>query len=419
MLQKNNKNILIIGGGGREHALLRSMRGKDTRIYTLPERKSIPEALKLSCSLENRRDLLEELQKKHIHFVLIGPEKPLVDGLGDFLRKNNILVFGPSKQAACLEGSKLFAKKFMESQNIPTASYKQVTSVSETLKTSEDFSPPYVLKMDGLAGGKGVFICQEKEELTTRARQIFEDKIFGEAGAKGFLEEFQEGKEMSVFVLTNGEDYTLLPVAQDYKRLNEGQKGPNTGGMGAVAPLLVPDKLMQNIKNQIIHPTIQGLKESNYQYRGILYIGLMVNQEEPKVLEYNVRFGDPEAQVLLPLLDGSWKNIFYEVAQGKLPPLKWKNIYSACVVLTAKGYPENPVKGTSIHKFPYKERPDQYFLHAGVEREKEQWTVNGGRVLNSVALGANLQEALKKAYEQAQTVFWDGMHYRKDIGAIV
>ena len=419
MLKKDNINILIIGGGGREHALLRAIKEERTRIYTLPERKSIPEALNISSSLlENWSMLLKELKQKSIHFVLIGPEQPLVEGLGDFLRKNNILVFGPSAQAARLEGSKLFAKEFMKSQNIPTASYKEVTSLSQTLEAAENFSPPYVLKADGLAGGKGVFICQKKEELENRARQIFEEKIFGEAGNRALLEEFQEGREMSVFVLTNGEGYTLLPVAQDYKRLNDGQTGPNTGGMGAIAPLSVSNELMENIENQIIHPTIQGLKKNKYQYRGILYIGLMVSQKKPKVLEYNVRFGDPEAQVLLPLLDGSWLETFYQVAEGTLPSLQWKNIYSACVVLTANGYPEKPLKGDQISGSIHQGTPDTYFLHAGVGEKKGEWVVNGGRVLNSVALGTTLEEALNKAYKQVNVVFWEGMHYRKDIGVI-
>ena len=419
MLKKDNINILIIGGGGREHALLRAIKEERTRIYTLPERKSIPEALNISSSLlENWSMLLKELKQKSIHFVLIGLEQPLVEGLGDFLRKNNILVFGPSAQAARLEGSKLFAKEFMKSQNIPTASYKEVTSLSQTLEAAEKFSPPYVLKADGLAGGKGVFICQKKEELENRARQIFEEKIFGEAGNRALLEEFQEGREMSVFVLTNGEGYTLLPVAQDYKRLNDGQIGPNTGGMGAIAPLSVSNELMENIENQIIRPTIQGLKKNKYQYRGILYIGLMVSQKKPKVLEYNVRFGDPEAQVLLPLLDGSWLETFYQVAEGTLPSLQWKNIYSACVVLTANGYPEKPLKGNRISGSIHQGTPDTYFLHAGVGEKKGEWVVNGGRVLNSVALGTTLEEALNKAYKQVNVVFWEGMHYRKDIGVI-
>ena len=424
MLKTDSGNILVIGGGGREHALLRAISdppGNEVkpRIYTLPERKSIPFALKLSDSLLNDwPSLLDSLNREYIHFVIIGPEKPLVEGLGDFLRENGILVFGPSAQSARLEGSKIFAKEFMQSQNIPTADYQVVTSSSETLKKAENFSPPYVLKVDGLAGGKGVFICQEQSELKSRAGQIFEKKTFGSAGKRALLEEFQEGKEMSVFVLTNGEDYTLLPVAQDYKRLHDGQEGPNTGGMGAVAPLFVSPELMKNIEDQIVRPSIEGLKKNKYQYRGVLYIGLMVGPKGPRVLEYNVRFGDPEAQVLLPLLEGSWREVFYQVAEGKLPLLKWKGIYSACVVLTAEGYPEKPLKGKRIKGSIHNGEPDKYFLHAGVGGEKEQWLVNGGRVLNSVALGATLKEALSKAYQQANTVFWEGMHYRKDIGVM-
>ena len=411
--------VLIIGSGGREHALFQTVNEQGGKTYFLPERKSIPDAGGApSALLKDRSALSGWLKKEQIRLVVIGPEQPLVEGLADFLRQRGFSVFGPSAAAARLEGSKLFAKEFMEAQSIPTAPFQLVKSLSETLKASENFSPPYILKADGLAGGKGVFICQTKKELEDRAKQLFEDKILGQAGETALLEEFQEGVEVSVFILTNGEDYRILPLAQDYKRLGEKNTGPNTGGMGATAPLHLPEKLMTEIENSIIRPTIQGLKKNQYEYRGVLYVGLMVGSRGPRVLEYNVRFGDPEAQVLLPLLDGSWLEVFNQVSQGKLPSLKWKNIHSACVVLTADGYPENPRKGDVIEGFIYHKTPHSYFLHGGVgPNDKGQWVVSGGRVLNAVALGETSEQALKRAYDQMEKISWEGLHYRKDIGS--
>ena len=410
---------LIIGSGGREHALFQAISEGGGHPYFLPERKSLPTAGSAPSSLLKDWPALSDwLKKEEIPLVIIGPEQPLVEGLGDFLRKEGFSVFGPSAEAAQLEGSKLFAKEFMKAQNIPTAPFQAVRSLAEALKASENFSPPYVLKADGLAGGKGVFICQTVKELEDKARGLFEDKRLGSAGEVALLEEFQEGEEVSVFILTNGEDYRILPMAQDYKRLGEKDTGPNTGGMGATAPLSLPRKLMENIENFIIKPTVQGLKENHYEYFGVLYIGLIVSQNSPRVLEYNVRFGDPEAQVLLPLLNGSWHEVFYQVSKGKLPSLKWKNIHSACVVLAAGGYPENPLKGKSIKGFLYHKTPHSYFLHAGVgQNDKEQWIVDGGRVLNSVAVGSTPTQALKRAYEQLAKISWEGLYYRKDIGS--
>ena len=413
--------VLVIGSGGREHALLRAIgEGRENpQTYLLPERKSVKEARGLPLQLlKDRVALSSRLKEEQIRLVVIGPEQPLVEGLGDFLRQEGFAVFGPSGRAAKLEGSKIFAKEFMKGQSIPTAPWREVSSLTSALQAGENFSPPYVLKANGLAGGKGVFICKDKEELERRAIQLFEEKTFGTAGEKALLEEFQEGREMSVFALTNGKDYRLLPVAQDYKRLNDGQTGPNTGGMGAVAPLSVPKSLMEEIERTVVRPTIQGLTDSGYDYRGVLYIGLMITQNGPRVLEYNVRFGDPEAQVILPLLKGSWRDVLNRVAQGDMPDLKWNNLHSACVALTSKGYPENPLKGQTVKGFIYHKTPNSWFLHAGVDQnDRGEWIVNGGRVLNSVAVSTTPEEALQRAYEQAEKISYEGLHYRKDIGS--
>ena len=413
--------ILIVGSGCRERALEKALldEEKPAKVYALPGGPSSRKEESLPASLLNSRKALSEwLRAEKPDLCVIGPEQPLIEGLGDFLREEGVKVFGPSSRAAKLEGSKIFAKEFMKERGIPAASYQIVSSVSETLRVSENFFPPFVLKADGLAGGKGVFICAGVQELEAKARLLFEKKALGKAGEKALLEDFQSGREMSVFILTNGEGYRLLPVAQDFKRLYEGQKGPNTGGMGAIAPVSAAPELMERIKTLIIEPTLKGLKEKNLPYRGVLYIGLMISKNFPKVLEYNVRFGDPEAQVLLPLLDGSWSGVFSKIASGGLPELKWKPLHSACVVLAAEGYPEAPVKGTPIEGSIFYKTPRSWLLPGGLvyDQKRKKWLTAGGRVLNAVGIGESRELALRRAYDLAEKISWPGRHYRKDIG---
>ena len=417
-------NVLVIGNGGREHAIVKALceDKKTGKIYLLPGRSSIKEAKECpGFLLKDKSALAEYILQEHIDLVIIGPEQPLVEGLGDFLRSRGILVFGPSAKASQLEGSKIFAKEFMKSQNIPTASYYVVSSVSETLQMCEKFSPPYVLKADGLAGGKGVFICENQKVLEEKASLLFEKRVFADAGRRALLEEFQKGQEISVFLLINGSEGYLLPVAQDYKRLYEGQKGPNTGGMGAVAPLFIPQGIMSSIKTSVIEPTMKGLKERGYDYKGILYIGLILHLKEVKVLEYNIRFGDPEAQVLLPLLKGSWQDVFYNISKGERVSLDWKEdkVY-ACLVLSARGYPDNPIKGDPIEGFLFHKTAHSYFIHGGILKdEKGKWVTSGGRVLNAIAEGRDLKQARERVYKQAERMSWKGIHFRKDIGSSV
>ena len=411
--------ILVVGSGCREHAIIKTLLEdkKTTAVYSLPERVSLKETIGLpSLLLNNREALADHLKKEKVELAVIGPEQPLVEGLSDFLREKGIKVFGPDSKAAQLEGSKIFAKQFMKEQNIPTASYHMVSSVSEVLQASENFFPPFVLKTDGLAGGKGVFLCGNRTELEEKSRLLFEKKVLGPAGEKALLEDFQKGQEISVFVITNGDSYSLLPVAQDYKRLYDGQKGPNTGGMGAVAPVPISLDLMKSIENLIIEPTLKGLKEMKAMYRGVLYLGLMVHKNFPKVLEYNVRFGDPEAQVLLPLLDGSWQDVFHKTAGGEQPNLKWKKLYSSCVVLCSENYPEGPIREAPINGFIYYKQENSWFIHGSLTRHEDQWFTKGGRVLNAVAVGKSKEEAIQRAYQHVEKISWPGMHYRKDIG---
>ena len=412
--------VLVVGSGCREHALIKALKEdpKTELVYTLPERASLKGLKSLPSSFLNHSEkLASHLLNEGVELVLIGPEQPLVNGLADTLREHGIKVFGPSKEAARLEGSKIFAKKFMKELGIPTASYHIVSSVSEVLKSSENFFPPYVLKADGLAGGKGVFICETQSELEKKSRFLFEEKGLGTAGEKALLEDFQKGKELSVFVMTNGSSYQILPMAQDYKRLLEGSKGPNTGGMGAIAPVPVDEELLSFIEDRIIKPTLEGLRKKGLLYYGILYLGLMVHKKISKVLEYNVRWGDPEAQVLLPLLEGSWLDVFYQTALGQGVDLKWKqDQFSACVVLSSSNYPESPSIEAPIEGSLDFKTEKSYFIHSSLKKQDEKWFTKGGRILNAIGLGKNKEQALQRAYEQAQKISWPGMKYRKDIG---
>ena len=411
--------VLVVGNGCREHAIVKSLLEdqKTSAVYTLPERISLKDTIAVSSSLLNEpNSLANYLKKEGVELAIVGPEQPLVNGLADILREKGIKVFGPCSKSARLEGSKIFAKQFMKEQGIPTASYRIVSSMSETLQASENFFPPYVLKADGLAGGKGVFICHNRSELEEKSQFLFDKKALGPAGETALLEDFQKGTEISVFVITDGESYQFLPVAQDYKRLYEGQKGPNTGGMGAIAPVSIAPELLKIIEDKIVKPTLEGLRKQKCVYRGVLYLGLMIYNNFPKVLEYNVRFGDPEAQVLLPLLEGSWLDVFYNTAIAQKANLKWKKQYSACVVLCSENYPEGPLRSVPIKGLIYYTKGYSWFIHGSLTRQEDQWFTKGGRVLNAVAIGDSQETAINRAYEHIKGISWPGMHYRKDIG---
>ena len=428
-------NFLVVGKGGREHAIIHALKQSPSvdQVFCFPGRegffvpklslKKLPHSSQNSKTEDTLQQLIPVIQEKNIQCVIIGPEQELVEGWSDKLRSQKVAVFGPSQKAAQLEGSKIFAKKFMEKAGVPTSSYSIVESLAETLEKSKHFQSPYVLKADGLAGGKGVFICKNQEELKINAEKIFEKKMFGEAGRKALLEEFQKGYELSVFILTNGKEYCTLPLAQDYKKLKNENLGPNTGGMGATAPIHVSQDLMNDIHKNILQPTIQQIQQQNLFYRGVLYVGLMVTDTGPKVLEYNVRFGDPECQVLLPLLKGDIGSLLYKTAQGTLPHLKFKKLFSCCTVLAEKGYPENPKKGAVIpdsnNILSQKSfSSDSYFLHAGTKKSQEDWLVDGGRVLNAIGLGSTKEQAQERAYHLIQQIPHQSLHFRTDIGKL-
>lgn len=412
--------ILVIGQGGREHALIKAFARSPSvsGIHAIPGNDGmIREALCHPLDWRDTESLINFCLRTEIDYVFVGPEDPLVDGVAERLRDRGILVVGPNKAAAQLEGSKIFAKNFMKEAGIPTATATVVDSVASVKEQMGKFTPPYVLKADGLAAGKGVFICKTEADLLKHAKEIFEDRILGDSGARALLEQFTPGWEMSYLVLTNGHQSQALPVAQDHKRLQDGDEGPNTGGMGTVAPLNVDPALRERIENEIVQPTIRLLEAKGLIYRGVLFIGLMITPAGPIVIEYNVRFGDPETQVILPLVDGDLGQIFHQLSRGELLPIRSKSLHSACVVMAAEGYPQSAVKGSVIEGDLLDESASSYFIHAGTKKDHEgKWVTYGGRVLGAVGLGSTREEALVQAYLQAEKVRWKGLQKRWDIG---
>jgi len=412
--------ILVIGSGGREHALVKAFRLSPlvTELHVIPGSDGMArEALcHPEISLQNHEAIIEFCIQDQIDFVMIGPEDPLVAGLSDRLRERGIHCIGPDREAAQLEGSKIFSKQFMTEAGLPTAPFQIVNSVEQVESASSFFTPPYVLKADGLCGGKGVFVCESLEDLKSAARKLFEEKIFGPAGSQALLEQFLPGTELSYLILTNGHEYQALPLAQDHKRLFDDDRGPNTGGMGTVAPLELDPNLHQRIVKEILEPTVRHLDSRQFLYRGVLFIGIMVTAQGPQILEFNVRFGDPETQVILPLLDADLAQLFLGLAKGELIPVRIKKLSAACVVMSADGYPLAPRPGDVISGLPSEDNPNSWVLHAGTRRRGDDFLTQGGRVLNCVGLGSSLQEATEQAYRLAASIHWTGAHYRTDIG---
>ena len=418
------ENIVIIGNGGRENALAWAIQKNKLikKIYLIPGNGGsgkIKKCQNLNLDYENKKLLIQTLNSLEIDFIIIGPEIPLAKGLGDFLRSKNFQVFGPNSDGAKLESSKSWAKSFMKEANIPTAHFWKVSSMEESEKIILAAPFPLVVKADGLASGKGVFIPETKEDTLKITKEIIDGK-FGESGKFVLLEEKIEGPEISIFALCDGKKYILLPSAQDHKRIEENDKGLNTGGMGAYSPTpILSMSELTIICKEIITPTIDELIRRNIEYRGVLYFGLMITKSGPKVIEYNCRFGDPECQTIMPLMDTNFVNILYKCAKGDLKgdeKVLASSKVSGCVIAASKGYPENYDIGFPI-SFNYDESQDIQIFHSGTSINNQGKIISaGGRVLSVVCQGENFDSAFDMAYKVLKGINFNGIYYRRDIG---
>ena len=419
-------NVLIIGSGGREHAFAWKLKQSPllSNLYIAPGNAGtelLGENVKIKP--ENFTDIKNLCLEKKINIVIVGPEAPLVNGIHDFFLSDTDLkkihVIGPQKVGAELEGSKDFAKEFLIRHKIPTAAYKTFTSKTliEGYSFLESLNPPYVLKADGLAGGKGVLILNSLEEAKVELTQMLNEAKFGEASNKVVIEEFLDGIELSIFVLTDGKSYKILPSAKDYKRIGEGDTGLNTGGMGAVSPVPFADEiLMGKIKNKIVAPTIDGLKKDKIPYKGFIFIGLIKVNNEPMVIEYNVRMGDPETEVVLPRIKTDLLELFHAVGEEKLneKSIEFDSRYAATVMLVSGGYPETYENGKIIKGVDTIE--DSIIFHAGTKKKSTEILTNGGRVMALTSLDEEKEKALKKSFKSAEKIKFEGKYYRTDIG---
>jgi phosphoribosylamine--glycine ligase len=417
-------NVLVIGSGGREHAIaLKINQSKKLKsLYCIPGNPGTETfALNFTIDVNNHKSIINFCEEKKIELVVIGPEQPLVDGLSDHLRSSGFKVFGPSANAARIESSKAFAKKIMIDASVPTAQYVEFSTaqLSEAIKYLEAINYPIVIKADGLAAGKGVLICDNKSEAESAIREILEHRIFGDSGDKLIIEEFLVGEEASIFAITDGERFVCLPAAQDHKRIGNGDTGKNTGGMGAYAPApIITKELLTEIETKIIKPVLDQMLSTGNKFIGCLYAGLINTESGPKVIEFNCRFGDPETQVVLPILDGDFLDLLYSAASGNLNlnAVKYSVGCSVCVVASSKGYPDTYEKGFVINGLD-KIDDDVIVYHAGTKREADKILTNGGRVLGvtSVLKTFDLKLAKEKAYQSINKITFDGIYFRNDI----
>ena len=413
--------IAILGSGGREHALALSIHNskKTQKIYCLPGNAGTAYiAENININLDDFDLIYDFVKKKDINLVIVGPEKPLVNGIVDFLEKKNVLVFGPKKKSAQLEGSKIFTKKICEKYKIPTAKF----GIFESKKLANDFvkktQMPTVIKADGLASGKGVYICNDLLQCQDAIKEIFNGK-FGIA-KNVLIEEFLEGEEMSFFIISDGKNFKFFQTAQDHKRVGEGDTGKNTGGMGAYSPSnIINNDLYEKIINQIIKPTLVAIKDLEEDYTGFLYAGLMVKNGNPYLIEYNVRMGDPECQTILPLLKSDFLDLIIACKKEELDSfdIKWKDMKSMCVVLCANGYPDDYKKNIEIKNISnLKMKSDNFLFHAGTTITEKKIFSIGGRVLNFVSIDVDLNNARKKILNQINELNWNEGFFRRDIG---
>jgi phosphoribosylamine--glycine ligase len=415
--------VLVVGSGGREHAicwkLLQSLRIE--KVYCAPGNGGISQiAESVDISVTSFAKLADFVKANDIDFTFVGPEVPLSLGIVDYFKEKNLKIIGPSKDAARLESSKIYSKEFMHKYGIPTAQYNSFSNVDYALKFLETWetSKKVVVKADGLAAGKGVYMCNGRQEAINAVKQMMNGKVLGDAGSNIIIEEYIDGPELSYLVFTDGKTYSVMPASQDHKRIDDNDQGLNTGGMGAYAPApLAMQELNKKVEDMIIGKVINGIKTEKLDYKGVLYVGIIMNGSVPYVLEFNCRFGDPETQAVLALLDTDFVDICQVILDEKLAELKinWKKEFSVCVVLASSGYPGNFQKGFEIKGLDNIKDKDTIVFHAGTKLENGKFITSGGRVMDVVSTASDIKSAIDKVYSNVCKVNFDGVHYRKDI----
>lgn len=414
--------ILILGSGGREYSIARAILSEEEshELFFMPGNGGTS-SLGTNLNIKDYNDLAAYAKENSVDLTIVGPEAPLVDGVVDIFKSLGLTIFGPSKEAAQLEGSKVYMKNFLAKYNIPTARYIETASIEDAFKFSDTLSAPIVVKADGLCGGKGVIIAQNHDEAKVAISEMLSGKSFGDAGHKVVVEEFLDGYELSMFAVCDGDDYILLPAAQDHKRLKDGDEGPNTGGMGAYAPTpLVDEALYQKVRERIIRPTLDGMKTEGAPFEGVLFIGIMVVNGEPITLEFNVRFGDPECEILMPLMTSSVSDMFYKAATNRLSEIKveFSNQYAVGVVMASANYPySNSTPAEIIVDDVHHEEIEKYthISYASVSMIDGVLYADGGRVLVCVGIGESIKQARDRAYMRCGQVHFAGKKLRTDI----
>ncbi len=413
-------NILVVGGGGREHAIVWKLAQspKVEKVYCAPGNAGIAQIAEcVPISVMEIDKLAQFAVENKIDLTFVGPEDPLLGGIVDVFEERGLAVFGPKKNAALIEGSKTFAKDLMKKYNIPTAKYESFDTYEEALTYVRKEGAPIVVKADGLAAGKGVTVALTLEEAEEALRQIMKDEVFGSAGARVVIEEFLQGEEMTLLSFVDGTTVKPMVPSQDHKPVYDEDKGPNTGGMGTYSPVPhMPASLVEQIIQNIVNPTAEAMVKEGSPFRGILYTGLIITKDGPKVIEYNARFGDPETQVVLPRLDTDLVDILIAGATGELEKLdvQWKKEAAVCVIMASGGYPGPYEKGKEIKGLD-QVGEEAIVFHAGTELKNGQVVTNGGRVLAVTSIGSTVQEARDKAYQAVQKISFEGAHYRSDI----
>jgi len=414
--------VLVVGGGGREHAIVWKLSQSPNveKIYAAPGNAGISKLAECyPISATDRKGLLKLAKEKEVDFVVVGPEAPLVDGIVDEFSKEGVRVFGFNSSSARLEGSKIWAKEFMNRYGIPTGQFRVYSNPTDAIKGIDDSNPPFVIKADGLAAGKGVIIADDEKDAEDAIKRIMVDKVFGSSGERVIIEEFLTGDEVSVLSVFDGKEYRLFIPSQDHKRAYDGDRGPNTGGMGAYAPVpLVDARLMNRIKTEIVEPTFNGMISEGIACPGVLYFGLIITDDGPKVLEYNCRFGDPEAQVILPLLETDLADVLVSAYEGKLGSVNFSNSNNSaiCVIVASGGYPGSYRKGYQITGLEEAEGEGCIVFHAGTAIDDGKVVTSGGRVIGVTAVEDTLEKAIDKAYRGVEAIKFEGSFYRNDIG---